>query len=145
LKALSENEAREIAAKSMGLSAGKVALDSKNNVFYVFSSVKNAESDKKKIRLVDKKGFIKIQRGDGDSQLCKVKDLKEVAAGMWDDLSVYKSDIKLTPDFFLCIGGKVLDYSGMMSLDQLYMVMDTETMLLESEDTVIIVGAKNDL
>ena len=64
---------------------------------------------------------------------------------MWDKLSVYKSEIRLTPDIYLCIGGKVLDYSGMMSIDQLFMVMETETMLLEPNEKVIIVGAENDL
>ncbi|HBM79266.1 MAG TPA: hydantoinase [Clostridiaceae bacterium] len=145
LKSCSEDEAKEIAAKSMGVSADIVQIENKNNALYVFSAVKDKKSGKKQIRVVDKKGFIKIQRGDGESISCKVKDLKDTIAKMWESLSVYKSDIKLTPDFFLCIGGKVLDYSSMMSIDQLYMVMETETMLLEPDDTVIIVGAKNDL
>ncbi|MDI6618953.1 MAG: hydantoinase/oxoprolinase family protein [Clostridiales bacterium] len=145
LKSCSENEAKEIAAKSMGVSADIVQIENKNNALYVFSAVKDKKSGKKQIRVVDKKGFIKIQRGDGESISCKVKDLKDTTAKMWESLSVYKSDIKLTPDFSLCIGGKVLDYSSMMSIDQLYMVMETETMLLEPDDMVIIVGAKNDL
>jgi N-methylhydantoinase A/acetone carboxylase, beta subunit len=145
LKACSEDEAKELAAKSIGVSADRVELESKNNVFYVFSAVKDEKSGKKQIRVVDKKGFIKIQRGDGASRLCMVKDVNDTVAEMWESLSVYKSDMKLTPDFFLCIGGKVLDYSGMMSIEQLYMVIETETMLLKPEDTVIVVGAKNDL
>lgn len=145
LKACTKEEAEEIAAKSIGVSKDKMELECSNNVFYVFGAVKDGNSGKRQIRVVDKKGFIKIQRGDGVGKLCQVGDVKDVAAKMWDSLSVYKSDIRLTPDIYLCIGGKVLDYSGMMSLEQLYMVMETETMLLEPEDTLIIVGAKNDL
>ncbi len=145
LKACTEEEAKELAAKSIGLSADKVKLECKNNVFYVFSGVKDEKAEKRQIRVVDKKGFIKIQRGDGSGTICKVRDVKNVIDEMWDSLSVYKSDMRLTPDVYLCIGGKVLDYSGMMSTEQLYMVIETETMLLEPDEDVIIVGAKNDL
>lgn len=145
LKACSEEEAKGLAAKSIGVPLEKVVLETKNNVFYVFSAVKDEKQDKKQIRIVDKKGFIKIQRGDGSAKQCEVKDAEEVVASMWDELSVYKSDIRLTPDIYLCIGGKVLDYAGMMSLEQLYMVMGTETSLMEPDEKIIIVGAKNDL
>jgi N-methylhydantoinase A/oxoprolinase/acetone carboxylase beta subunit len=145
LKACSEEEAKGLAAKSIGVPVEKVVLETKNNVFYVFSAVKDEKQDKKQIRIVDKKGFIKIQRGDGSAKQCDVKDAEEVVASMWDELSVYKSDIRLTPDIYLCIGGKVLDYAGMMSLEQLYMVMETETSLMEPNEKIIIVGAKNDL
>lgn len=145
LKACSEEEAKGLAAKSIGVPLEKVVLETKNNVFYVFSAVKDEKQDKKQIRIVDKKGFIKIQRGDGSAKQCEVKDAEEVVASIWDELSVYKSDIRLTPDIYLCIGGKVLDYAGMMSLEQLYMVMGTETSLMEPDEKIIIVGAKNDL
>lgn len=145
LKAITEDEAREIAAKSICVPKEALELECNNNVFYVFAAVKDEKSGKRQIRVIDKKGFIKIQRGDGVSKLCQVKEIHHVVAEMWDNLSVYKSDIRLTPDVYLCIGGKVLDYSGMMSIDQLFMVMETETMLLEPDEKVIIVGAKNDL
>lgn len=145
LKAITEEEAGEIAAKSIGVPKEKLELECKNNVFYVFAAVKDQKSGKRQIRVVDKKGFIKIQRGDGIGKLCQVKYVRDVVTEMWDKLSVYKSDIRLTPDVYLCIGGKVLDYSGMMSIDQLFMVMETETMLLEPDETVIVVGAKNDI
>ena len=145
LKAISEEEALEMAAKSIGIPTDKISLDCKNNVFYVYAGVKDEKSGKRQIRVIDKKGFLKIQRGDGVGKMCQVKDVRDVVAEMWDTLSVYKSDMRLTPDVYLCIGGKVLDYSGMMSIDQLYMVMETETMTMEPDETVIIIGAKNDL
>lgn len=145
LKAISEEEALEMAAKSIGIQKNKVSLECKNNIFYVYAGVKDEKSGKRQIRVIDKKGFIKIQRGDGIGKLCQVKDVRDAVAEIWDSLSVYKSDMRLTPDVYLCIGGKVLDYSGMMSIDQLYMVMETETMTLEPDETVIIIGAKNDL
>ena len=143
LKACSEEEAKEIAAKSMGASVEETRLITKSNVFYVFTAKKKNGSDQ--IRIVDKKGFIKVQRGDGDARKCKVPEATKVIEEMWEQLSVFKNDIKLTPDMYLCTGGKVLDYAGMMDLDQLYLVVDTELATLEDNEEVILIGAKNDI
>ncbi|MDI9509957.1 MAG: hypothetical protein QM217_09170 [Bacillota bacterium] len=64
---------------------------------------------------------------------------------MWESLAVYKSDIKISPDFYLCIGAKVIDYEGMSSLDQLHLVMNSELMTRASSDSVILIGVKNDM
>jgi len=145
LKTITEDEAKEIAAKSIGVPKEALETECNNNVFYVFAAAKDEKAGKRQIRVIDKKGFIKIQRGNGVGRLCQSNEIRDVVAEMWDKLSVYKSEIRLTPDIYLCIGGKVLDYSGMMSIDQLFMVMETETMLLEPNEKVIIVGAENDL
>lgn len=118
-------------------------LITKNNVFYVFSAKKASDADQ--IRIVDKKGFIKVQRGDGDAAGCTVAEAAEVIERMWEDLAVFKSDIRLQPDLYICIGGKVLDYSGMRDLEQVLMVVDTELNLMEPEEEIIIVGARNDI
>ncbi|BCZ49093.1 hydantoinase [Clostridium gelidum] len=143
LKACSEDDAKELAAKSMGVCVEDANLVTKSNVFYVFTTKKKDDSNQ--IRIVDKKGFIKVQRGDGEATKCTVAEAEEIIAEMWENLSVYKNDIRLTPDVYLCIGGKVLDYAGMMDLDQLYMVVDTELSSMEPEEEIIIIGAKNDI
>lgn len=143
LKACSEEDAKELAAKSMGSTMAETKLITKNNVFYVFSAKKASDADQ--IRIVDKKGFIKVQRGDGDAAGCTVAEAAEVIERMWEDLAVFKSDIRLQPDLYICIGGKVLDYSGMRDLEQVLMVVDTELNLMEPEEEIIIVGARNDI
>lgn len=143
LKACTEENAKELAAKSMNSPLEKVNLITKNNVFYVFGSER--ENGSIQIRIVDKKGFIKVQRGDGGAVKCKVSEAFSNIEVLWEKLSVYTNDIKLTPDIYLCIGGKVLDYSGMLDLDQLYLVVDTEISTMEENEDIIIVGAKNNI
>ena len=143
LKACTEEDAKELAAKSMGVSIEDTELITSSNVFYVFTAKKKDGSNQ--IRIVDKKGFIKIQRGDGNATKCRVSEAVNVIEKMWEELSVYKNDIRLTPDVYLCTGGKVLDYAGMMDLEQLYLVVDTELSTLEENEEVIIIGAKNDI
>ncbi|WP_316569444.1 hydantoinase/oxoprolinase family protein [Neobacillus sp. YIM B06451] len=144
LMALSEEEAKEIAAKSMGVPIGEAELITKSDVIYVFSA-KGKKEGAKQVRIIDKKGFIKVQRGDAIAEKCTVAQAQEVIAQMWETLAIFKSDIKLSPDIYLCIGGKVLDYTGMLDKEQLYMVVDTELGTMEPHEEIIIVGAKNDL
>ncbi len=144
LKACSEEEAKKLAAKSMGVDSKDTKMVAKNNVFYVFSAP-NKKGDGNQIRIVDKKGFIKVQRGNGEAVSCKVEDAVKIIDNMWEELAVFKSDIRLTPDLYICIGGKVLDYAGMMDLEQLQMVVDTELGLMEQNEEIIIVGARNDI
>ncbi|WP_281533189.1 hydantoinase/oxoprolinase family protein, partial [Anaerocolumna aminovalerica] len=135
-------EATKIAADSMRVEANQVNCIVQNENFYVFGSQKGR---KQEIRVVDKKGIIKIQRSDGNAVESTTGSVRSVVDKLWEELSVYKSDIKITPDFYLCIGPKVIDYEGMSGLDQLHMVMDSELMTRASGDSVILIGAKNDM
>lgn len=56
-----------------------------------------------------------------------------------------ESDIKLAPDIYLCIGAKVVDYTGMQDLAQLNMVMDTELMQHGGREEVIVMGARKNI
>lgn len=141
-KKLTDDEALELAAKSMKIEKNKVDLIAKNSNFYVYSSEKRKARE---IRVIDKKGFVKIQRGDGAAIKTTTGGVRAAADKLWEEMSVYKSDIKLSPDIYLCIGAKVIDYEGMMDVQQLHMVMDSELVTRSSQDEVIIIGARNDL
>lgn len=137
-----EAEAREIAAQSMQLSADKLNLAAANNYFFVFTAMKG---EKNEVRVIDNKGFIKVQRGDGEAVVTTVGGVRSSVDEYWEDLAVYKSDIKLAPDIYLCIGAKVVDYTGMLDLAQLNMVMDTELMQHGGREEVIVMGARNNI
>lgn len=142
LKECTEEEARELAAEDLGALKNEVKLLSKNKYFYVFSS----EKDKKTpIRILDKKGFIKVQRNDGLAEVVQASQYKEVVNHIWDELAIYKADSVLRPDFYICVGPRVMDFSGSNDLEQIIMLMDVEMQMLEANEEVIIVGVKNEI
>lgn len=142
LKACTEEEACELAAKSMNLSPDKVTCSLKNDTFYLISAT---VGDKKQVRLLDKKGFIKIQRGDAEfSEFCAGSWQEEVEK-MWKSTLTYRAEMERTPDLYLCIGGKVLDFSNTISLEQLKTIMATEFVDVEPDESVILVGARSEL
>ena len=141
-KKITMAEATEIAAASMRVEPSQAKCLVKNDNFFVFGVEKGR---KQEVRVVDKKGFVKIQRSDGAAIESTTAGVRSMVDKMWEEFSVYKSDIKITPDFYLCIGAKVIDYEGMSGLEQLHMVMDSELMTRSSGDSLLLIVAKNDM
>ena len=141
-KKVTLKEAIELAATSMRVEPSKAHCIVSNDNFFIIGTTKGK---KQEVRVVDKKGFIKIQRGDGTAVETTAAGIRSVVDKLWEELSVYKSDIKISPDFYLCIGAKVIDYEGMSGLDQLHMVMDSELMMRNSGESLLLIGAKNDM
>lgn len=141
LAACSEEEVRELASESMSVTPKDLKLEAKSDVFYALTCEKNG---KNMIRLIDKKGFIKIQRGNAHVLTCNITNVKENVEKLWDSEITFKSQMAFTPDIYMCIGGKVLDYAGVQSIEQLFMIMDTELIGIDPEEKIIIVAAKYD-
>lgn len=141
LKECDLNEATEIANNDFGNNITNITLAVDYKYFYIFSGKKG---DKEPIRILDKKGFIKVQRSDARAVKCKAQDYLEIVKEMWNDLATFKTDALLRPDFYLCIGPKLMDFS-VQSLDQLIILIDLEIASLELNDEIVIVGAFNDI
>lgn len=141
LKECTEEEAHELAKADFGAKAEDVKLLLKNKFFYIFGATMG---EKTPVRILDTKGFIKVQRSDAVAEMVKAKDYKEAVESMWKDLAIFKTDTVLRPDYYLCLGARVMDFSS-VDLEQILLLMDLEVMDLDPEDDVIIVGATNDI
>ncbi|MDY6018882.1 MAG: hydantoinase/oxoprolinase family protein, partial [Anaerococcus sp.] len=141
-KKITKDEALELAAQSLGVDLDKVDNIASNQYFRVYSTKKGQKSE---IRAIDNKGFIKLQRADAIAVETTSASIRSVVAKLWKDLAVFKSDIKLNPDIYLCIGAKIVDFEGLNSLDQLNMLLDSELSLRSGAEDIILIGAKNDL
>ncbi|MHB1653137.1 MAG: hydantoinase/oxoprolinase family protein [Desulfitobacteriaceae bacterium] len=142
LKECTIEEARGIAAQSMSIPDSQIKLEENNGHLYVFSFNKN---DKNQLRIVDKKGFIKIQRRDGLVKRVAVDSIHEELKNMWSQCNVYARDMVLTPDIYILMGSRMLDYSGIESYEQIEKVLSTEISDADAQDQIILVGAKNDM
>lgn len=142
LKECTEEEARKLAAEDLRSTPKDITLVGTTNNFYVFN-IEN--KDKSPLRILDKKGFIKVQRNDGSAVISKAGSYRSVVTSMWEKLSIYKSDAILRPDYYICVGARVMDFSGSVDLENILMLMDIEMQLVDSSENVIIVGAKNQL
>lgn len=135
----SEDEAKKLAADSMRVTPDKVNLVLKNDVFYIFNYEENG---KKRLRLVDHRGFIKVQCGDAEALACKAKDWQANTEKLWEKTLAFKSEMARNPDVFLCIGGKVLDFSNTLGIEQLEMIMKSEFLDADDDEDIILIGAR---
>ncbi len=109
--------------------------------FYVYQGLRD---DRHPLRIVDKKGFIKVQCSNGNVVKCKVADYRDVVERMWKDEAVFKTDTVIRPDFFVCVGPRVGDYSA-VDLDQIYLLMDLDLGDREPDEDILIVASVTEI
>ena len=96
-------------------------------------------------RSLDKKGFVKVQRNDGKAVRTKAGSYRKIVSQLWEERAIYQQDASLRPDYYICAGARVMDFSGSVDLDKIMMLMEVEMQMINPGDDVIIVGAKNSL
>lgn len=136
------NEARKLAADSMRCEEKDVEDMVSSDVFFVFG---HQNGEKHNVRVVDHRGFVKVQCGDAIAEQCLVKDWEDVVAKMWEKTLYYKNEMARTPDFFLCIGGKVLDFTSSQNLEMLQMVMRSEFLEAEPDESVLLIASRTEI
>lgn len=139
LKECDEAEARHLAAQDMRIADKETKLLASSDYFYIYGEkVENGTPGA--IRIVDKKGFIKVQRGRGMCRKVKAADYLEALRQLWDDMAVYQTDLIIRPDYYICMGARVTDFAA-QDFEQLELLIDLEVSSLEPDEEIIIVGA----
>lgn len=142
LKECTEDEAKELAAKDMKIDLDNVILEEKSKHFYVFTA---ENKGRKVIRVLDKKGFIKIQRNHSLVSKVNAREYKDEVKRIYESLTVYKADSVVRPDFYLCVGPRVMDFDSGTELRQNLMLMDVIVQDVDEHDDIIIIGVKNEI
>lgn len=140
LKECTENELKELAAKDMRISKDKTKLLEKSRYIYIFGEKMEKEGLPGAIRILDTKGFIKVQRGFGMALKTTAGDYLNVVKKLWEDMAVYQTELIVRPDYYLCMGARVMDFTA-TDFEQLEMLMDIEISSLASDTEVIVVAA----
>lgn len=137
-KEVDETEAAEIAAEDLRISVAEAELLAKTKFFYIFGE-KTASDNAGPVRIIDKKGFIKVQRGNAMCRKTTAGNYLEAVHELWDKMAVYQTELIARPEFYLCLGARVTDFSA-PELDQLEVLMDLEVSSLEPDEEVIVVA-----
>lgn len=140
LKECSEAELRELAAKDMRIPIEQTQLLEKSGHIFIFGEKTGKEGLPSAVRILDAKGFIKVQRGYGRAIKTTVRQYREVVRRLWEDMAVYQTELIVRPDYYLCMGPRVMDFTAIY-FEQLEMLMDIELSLLAQDAEVIVVAA----
>ena len=137
LKECSEEEALSLAAKDMRLTEQQTTLLAKTNAFFVFSEA--THDGPTQVRILDKKGFIKVQRANALAAKATIATYREAVEKLWEEMSVYQSEIIVRPEFYVCFGSRVMDFSA-STLEQLALLMGIELDDLQGDTEVLLVA-----
>ena len=140
LKECDEEEAKQLASNDMRLSTNQVLLLEKTKYFYVFGEEAATPKEAGHIRILDTKGFIKVQRSRGLAIKTTAGEYMDAVKQLWESLAVYKTELIVRPDYYLCIGARLMDFSA-TDYDQLVLLMDIEVSALETDAEIIVVAA----
>src|SRR4029453_13942785 len=119
-----ETEAREIAAKAMGVSLERVALAAATPRMRVFQGEVEERSwgifkkRRSPVRAVDLEGVIRVQRSHSVVRRVSAQTALDGLRRLWEDTTIYNGDSTITPDVFVIVGGQLIDLSGVNSINQ---------------------------
>jgi N-methylhydantoinase A len=141
-----ESEAREIAAKAMGVSLEGVALAAATPRMRVFQGKVEERSwgiftkRRSPVRAVDMDGVIRVQRSHSVVRPASAHTALDGLRRLWEDTTIYNGDSTITPDIFVIVGGQLIDLSGVNSIDQAIAVTRSELDGLTANDAVALIG-----
>ena len=110
--------------------------------FYLFTA---NVSGKPATRIIDKKGFIKVQRGESTAQLCTIADYQETVSHYYKDFVTFTTDSCLRPDFYIAIGPRLMDFSGSMTLEQLFGLIEIELIGVDAQTPILVTAVRNNM
>lgn len=135
--AATEAEAREIAVQDFRLPAEEVRLLNETEHFHIYGAETKKGSG---IRVIDKKGFIRVQRENAVVVKTSIQSYLEQVGRLWESMANYQSDLIIRPDFYFCVGPRLLDFSS-TDYSQLTMLIDIEMNEIVGVDEIVIIAA----
>lgn len=148
MKAVDEKEAEKIAVESFGNKGGKVELAGTTDAMYVYTQERFEKSVMRKrrvnhaVRVLDQKGFIKLQTARGTVVDSTIGSLDMDFRKLFDELSTYKGDVTICPDLFIVVGGRIIEVSGVSSMDQGIGIINAEINGMPAEEKAVMIGIR---
>jgi N-methylhydantoinase A/oxoprolinase/acetone carboxylase beta subunit len=148
LKEVSEGEARAIAARSMGVPEQSVQLAGATEQVRVFQGQVEERKwrffkrRRRPVRAVDREGVIRVQRADGAVQPSTAAQGLAQLRQTWEAATIYNGDAVITPDVFVIAGRRVVDLSGINSLDQASAVAHSELEGMPGDAPVVLISVE---
>lgn len=142
MKNCNEAEALEIAAESIGVPVAEAELAASNGQIFVVTC---QQGNKTQLRVIDKKGFVKIQRSNGGCRKTTMENVGDDLKKIWDESSDFSSEVRINPDVYVISGSRVIDYSGIPEYKQVLGLIEAELADRQPSDELILALAKNAL
>jgi N-methylhydantoinase A len=143
-----EEEARAIAAQSLKLPVTDVRMAGQTSGHWVFTadvierSLWVFRSTRHPVRVLDRGGFVKVQRTDALVRQSTPASALEALKELWALTTTYDGNGVIPPDAYLVLGAQVVDLSGMLAAEHALSVAESELTGCAADEPVVIVTAR---
>ncbi len=136
---------RASAAKSMRLDEGSVRLAAEAGNFLVFSGRSESRSMfgllrsfQHHVRVVDRTGVVRLQRGNAEIQTCTPAQIEKVLERSVEAQTDYGDAGRAIPDVFVLYGGRIANFSGLADVSQVLALVRVELKSLDSATPMVV-------
>lgn len=121
-----------------GRTSGFLVAQVKRHTRRIFGLVK---STKHPLKIIDKEGVIRLQRPDSlvDSVTCH--NWKKSLYYLVEELTEYNDGGANLPNIYLLVASKMINLSGLNSIDQMYQVGELELTGVREDESIVLVGS----
>ena len=140
------------AARSMRVETAAVELAAQTSGFYVFTGEQIApsfwglfKSRKPLLRVTDRTGVIRLQRGRARVSETSLASLKEELTRAVEALTDYGDAGRTIPDVFILYGARLANFAGLAELEQLQALVEVELRSLEPTTPLVVIACPKQL
>lgn len=146
-QAVTESELKKITSEALNVEESSITLAGQVGRWNLLSStvVTKKFFFKRKIRnlcVVDREGVVRFKRSNAHSFLFKKAESDSDFLAFVDEHTIYSDANATIPKVFLFYKEKMLDLTGMQTIEQLTSIMDVETETLDQSDEIIAIAYK---
>lgn len=144
---LTVEDGRRVAARSMRVEPAAVHLAAETSGHWVFTGELTAptlfgllKTRKALLRVVDRSGVVRLQRGVARVSICALVELKEELTRAVEALTDYGDAGRSIPDIFLLYGARLANFSGLAELEQVLALTEVELRSLDPATRLVIIA-----
>ena len=138
---------REIAARSMRLEPNEVSLAAEAGHWLVFTGAQKVSSlfgllktRREMLRVLDRSGVIRLQRGAAQIRTCLLPQLAAEISDVVEQLTDFGDAGRAIPDLFVLYGARIANFSGLADLEQVLALSEVELRSLDPATKVIVIA-----
>lgn len=140
-------DCRRTAARSMRLEPEAVQLAAETSAFWVFTGEQVTQSfwglftaRRAQMRVVDRTGVIRLQRGVARVSTTTLAKLKEELTRAVEALTDYGDAGRTIPDIFILYGARLANFSGLAELEQVLALTGVELQSLDPATPLVVLA-----
>ncbi|MFZ4794336.1 MAG: hydantoinase/oxoprolinase family protein [Blastocatellia bacterium] len=138
------------AARSMRLPAEELVLAAETENYLVFTGTHRSKSflgrwgswmaPRRQLRVVDRSGVVRLQRGAARVTLTRFSDVEAELGRAAEELTDFGDAGRTIPDIFIIYGGRIANFSGLATLEQVIALAGVELRSIDPETRLVVIA-----